>query len=307
MNVETVETMLLDRRRTELSQPLKLALLKANSQEAAELVAEGDYLGALPLAQEAVRQGQLIFKPGPVLQLFPLYMLAAQANLGLKRVRQCEDFLGLAGWLLLKEPETAVLGMRSQLARLFGQLHAVQNHLPEALRSFAEDAYYCAMEHGPEDLTTSVCYFNIGKVFLAQGERVNALACNRKVMAIWLCNLCYIVLDELPAAPRLEEPSKAMPLSAGRLREGVEMLDQIGQQLLLVMGPTHLGLGDADLAIGLTLHLAGCGAARNPRTSAYMHHAHVARGRMAHAARVMYSYAGILCFRKGHTYMPPLR
>lgn len=57
-------------------QPLKLALLKAHSQEAADLIAEGDCAAALPLAAEAVKQGQLIFKTGSQLQLFPLYLLA---------------------------------------------------------------------------------------------------------------------------------------------------------------------------------------------------------------------------------------
>lgn len=37
------------------------------------------------------------------------------------------------------------------------------------------------------------------------------------------------------------------------------MLAQIGQQLLQVLGSTHLSVGDADFAIGLAMHLAGCG------------------------------------------------
>lgn len=40
--------------------------------------------------------------------------------------------------------------------------------------------------------------------------------------------------------------------------QGVEMLAQIGQQLLQVLGSTHLSVGDADFAIGLAMHLAGC-------------------------------------------------
>ena len=84
-------------------------------------------------------------------------------------------------------------------------------------------------------------------------------------MAIWLCTLCNAVLGELPAAPRLEAPGREVPLSQGQLLEGVEMLTQIGQQTALVLGPTHLGVGDADLAIGLARHLAGDadGAARH--------------------------------------------
>lgn len=47
-------------------------------QEAARLMASGDYESALPVALEAVTIGEKLFKPQPALQLFPLYLLAAQ-------------------------------------------------------------------------------------------------------------------------------------------------------------------------------------------------------------------------------------
>lgn len=141
-------------------------------------------------------------------------------------------------------------------------------------------------------------------MFIAQGERVNALACNSKTLAIWLCTLCNAVLGELPSTCKVESPAAEVSLSTAQLREasaqppqlvplvpipawsavstsepspgrprvpngpvsvsacaqGVEMLSQIGQQLLQVLGNTHLGAGDADFAIGLAMHLAGCGA-----------------------------------------------
>jgi hypothetical protein len=62
----------------ELVQPLKLAMLKLASQEAARLMAAGEYQLALPVALDAVQQGQSLFKPAPALQMFPLYLLAAQ-------------------------------------------------------------------------------------------------------------------------------------------------------------------------------------------------------------------------------------
>jgi hypothetical protein len=49
-------------------------------QEAARLMAAGEYELALPVALDAVQQGQLLFKPSPALQLFPLYLLAAQVS-----------------------------------------------------------------------------------------------------------------------------------------------------------------------------------------------------------------------------------
>ena len=64
----------------ELVQPFKLALLKLASQEAAHLMAGGQYDAALPIALEAVKQGQALFQPQPAIQLFPLYLLAAQVR-----------------------------------------------------------------------------------------------------------------------------------------------------------------------------------------------------------------------------------
>jgi hypothetical protein len=96
-------------------------------------MAAGEYELALPVALDAVQQGQVLFKPAPALQLFPLYLLAAQANLGLRRSKQCEDFLALASWLAMKEPSLTTNIMKSQLSRLYGQLYAFQVrllHLP---------------------------------------------------------------------------------------------------------------------------------------------------------------------------------
>ncbi|GFH27044.1 uncharacterized protein HaLaN_25302 [Haematococcus lacustris] len=79
----TVEGLLVEKRKLELVQPFKLALLK----------------------------------------------LASQANLGLRRAKQCEDFLALASWLAMKEPGLTTNIMKSQLSRLYGQLYAFQNSL----------------------------------------------------------------------------------------------------------------------------------------------------------------------------------
>ena len=43
-------------------------------------MAAGDYEAALPVALEAVTLGEKLFKPQPALQLFPLYLLAAQVS-----------------------------------------------------------------------------------------------------------------------------------------------------------------------------------------------------------------------------------
>eukprot|EP00798_Chlamydomonas_sp_ICE-L_P008130 gene8129-1379_t len=251
----TVELLLSDKRRLELIQPFKLALLKLSSQEAARLMAAGEYDLALPVALDAVQQGQLLFKPSPALQLFPLYLLAAQANLGLRRSKQCEDFLALASWLSMKEPTLTSNVMKSQLSRLYGQLYAFQGKHAEALHAFAEDIYYCSMEYGPEDVRTSLGYYNMGKVFQSRGvgaEKVDA--CNDQVVRIWSAKLCQVVLGVVQGADgRMEsvEPSE-LPVGRLQLMEVVDMLLDICRCRQAVVG-THEGVGDAHFVTALAL------------------------------------------------------
>mmetsp|Transcript_7527 Transcript_7527/g.18655 ORF Transcript_7527/g.18655 Transcript_7527/m.18655 type:complete len:385 (-) Transcript_7527:298-1452(-) len=252
----TVEALLVDKRRLELVQPFKLALLKLASQEAARLMAAGEYELALPVALDAVQQGQALFKPSPALQLFPLYLLAAQANLGLRRAKQCEDFLALASWLAMKEPGLTSHTMKSQLARLYGQLYAFQGRQPEALGAFAEDVYYCAAEYGPEDARTSLGYYNMGKVFQAQGEGDKAAACNDQVLKIWTAVLCRVVLGVAQTADGLvPEASAPAELPVGRLQlmEVVDMLLDVGRARVAAHGPGHTSVADTHFATCLAL------------------------------------------------------
>ncbi|GBF94911.1 hypothetical protein Rsub_08154 [Raphidocelis subcapitata] len=186
----TVQQLLIDRRRLDLLQPFKLALLKLASQEAARLMAAGDYAAALPVALDAVRQGEALFRPGPALQMFPLYLLVAQANLGLRRVQQCSDALRLAGLLALKEPAATTALMLSQLARLNGQLAALQGKTQRALSHFARDVYCCSLEYGPRDVLQE-----------AGDNPAGALACGDAVVSIWRSALAPLVLGPAFAEP----------------------------------------------------------------------------------------------------------
>lgn len=60
------------------------------TQEAARLMAAGDYEAALPVAMESVALGEQLFKPQPALQLFPLYLLAAQVRAA-EHAQQCNN------------------------------------------------------------------------------------------------------------------------------------------------------------------------------------------------------------------------
>mmetsp|Transcript_39952 Transcript_39952/g.67000 ORF Transcript_39952/g.67000 Transcript_39952/m.67000 type:complete len:383 (-) Transcript_39952:1425-2573(-) len=252
LTTDVVETLLTDRRRSELVQPFRLALLKLASQEAARLMAAGEYELALPVALDAVKQGQALFRPAPALQLFPLYLLAAQAHLGLKRAKQCEDFLGLASWLALKEPEATTNVMRSQLSRLFGQLYALQGKHEEALQAFAEDVFHCAQEYGPEDVRTSLGYYNLSKVFQSRGQMAKSLACNDMVMHIWASTLKALVLGLEPETAGKNQLHN-LPLGRTQLLEVVAMLQDIVSLRSQALGPSDKSVGDGHFTSSLAL------------------------------------------------------
>eukprot|EP00218_Dolichomastix_sp_CCMP3274_P009855 CAMPEP_0170144356 /NCGR_PEP_ID=MMETSP0033_2-20121228/13437_1 /TAXON_ID=195969 /ORGANISM="Dolichomastix tenuilepis, Strain CCMP3274" /LENGTH=348 /DNA_ID=CAMNT_0010380851 /DNA_START=110 /DNA_END=1156 /DNA_ORIENTATION=- len=255
---ETVEALLSDRRRAELVQPFRLALLKLASQEAARLMASGEYERALPVALDAVKQGQVLFRPAPALQLFPLYLLAAQANLGLKRAKQCEDFLGLASWLALKEPAATTNVMHSQLSRLFGQLYALQGKHEDALQAFAEDVHFCALEYGPEDVRTSLGYYNLSKVFQAMADTDKCLACTDQVVQIWTAALCRLVLGEVPLVlQKTVKVNDDIPLGRMQLLEVVDMLQDISAIRSEALGSRHESVADTYLTSGLALAHVG--------------------------------------------------
>ncbi len=64
-------------------------------------------------------------------------------------------------------------------------MFAKQGKYEEALRSLAQDAYYCSLGAGPEDLTTASAYFLLGDVFSAK-VRVRSL-CSRSSNLRLLC------------------------------------------------------------------------------------------------------------------------
>lgn len=143
--------------------------------------------------------GEALFKPAPALQMFPLYLLAAQANLGLRRGKQCEDLLGLACWLSNKMPDQVTNVMTSQLNRLYGQLYALQGRHSKALDAFAVDVFSCSQEYGAMDARTSLGFYNLGKVFQATSESSKAHANFAIVARVWVNALAQAVLRMEPA------------------------------------------------------------------------------------------------------------
>ena len=104
----------------------------------------------------------------------------AEANLGLGRFQQAEEFLSLANWSVLKNPDCSN-AIRSQLHRNFGKLYSAKGRLDEALQELAKDIYCSSLEVGPEHVDTSAGYYHMASIFYTQvGLRVDTLGASTR-------------------------------------------------------------------------------------------------------------------------------
>eukprot|EP01018_Ginkgo_biloba_P025366 Gb_07394 [translate_table: standard] len=95
-----------------------------------------------------------------------MFSLSFYANLGLGRVMQSADFIGMAAWLFLQTTSTNY-EIQAELARCFGQLYILQKRWDLAMQAFSEQTYYSALEHGVLDTRTSVGFYNLFRVLKA--------------------------------------------------------------------------------------------------------------------------------------------
>ena len=190
----------------------KRALIDLCQQEASKMLVNGQYSLAIPGSIQALSFLKDIFGDGSV-ESVPPYLLLAEANLGLEKFQQCEEFLSLANWSILKN-HTCSNALKSQLHRNFGKLYTAQDKLEQALKELAKDIYHSSLEVGPEHIDTSGGYFHMANIFYIQNRIDNALAFYDKVVDIW-----YKFLGLVRNNAELAET-----FSESQLREGIEML-----------------------------------------------------------------------------------
>ncbi|KAF4724269.1 zinc finger, MYND-type containing 12 [Perkinsus olseni] len=144
------------------------------SETAQKLLVRGECSLAIPGALQGLKLAIELFGTNST-ELVGSYLLLAECNLGLNKLKVAEEFLGLAKWIILKNPNS---GDRSALVsamqRNFGRLYVAQEKHSEALRSFAEDTYQTTCRFGPRDPRTAPCYYNMGRVFQAMNEALKA-------------------------------------------------------------------------------------------------------------------------------------
>ncbi|GMH87027.1 hypothetical protein TrVE_jg13489 [Triparma verrucosa] len=217
----------------------KRALIDLCQQEASKMLVNQQYSLAIPGAIQALAFLKDIYGDGSI-ESVPPYLLLAEANLGLSKFQQCEEFLSLANWSILKNPNCSD-AIRSQLHRNFGKLYTAQDKLDEALKELAKDIYHSSLEVGPEHIDTSGGFFHMANIFYIQNKIDNALAFYDKVVDVW-----YKFLGLVRNNAELAET-----FSEAQLREGIEMLEKIMQTRVKLLGDAHIATGEVKYTVGL--------------------------------------------------------
>ena len=226
------------------------ALIDLCKNEASKFLVTGQYEYAVPGALQSLRFSVDVYGHGRI-ELVPAYLLLAEANLGLSRFKLAEEFLSLANWNVLKNPDCSN-ALKSQLYRLFGKLYASQGRYQDALLQLAHDIYYSSLEIGPEHIDTAGGYYYMASVFLLQDKVENALAAFDKVVDIW-----YKFLLNLRAHPT-EKISDY--LGEAQVGETTEMLRKILETRSRFLGAEHIATGEALYTLGILLQTTGAPA-----------------------------------------------
>lgn len=217
----------------------KRALVDLTQRIAQRFLIQGEFELGIPGAMQCLTFSKEIFGSDSV-DLVPAYLLLAQCHLGMRNFRPVQEFLGLANWSVLKTPECPN-DTKAQLERTFGKLCAAEGKYTEAAEHLAKDVYWTSLAFGPENVRTSVGYFNLACVFDAQHRVEAALALYDKVVDIW-----YKYLSAVRVAG--EEADK---LSETQCEEALQMILKILDVRKQFLGENHIATGEAFFTLGL--------------------------------------------------------
>ncbi|XP_028921646.1 zinc finger MYND domain-containing protein 12 isoform X2 [Ornithorhynchus anatinus] len=181
-------------------------LIELTHKVAQKFLFEGKYEEALPAALHSLRFSINVHGLNSV-ELVPSYLLLAEANIGLSRIIQAEEFLSKAQWTILKSPECSD-AILSKLHRNFGFLCVAKRNDDESLYHFANDIYYASCAYGTENINTSGEYFYMANVFYRQNKMDVADSLYAKVIEIWrkhLDKLIQFQLDSIKSSANILE------------------------------------------------------------------------------------------------------
>ncbi|CAM6128542.1 unnamed protein product [Calypogeia fissa] len=290
---DSVEAILFHRRKANLVNIIRLALLKIVSADAAKLLGQALFADALPVTLDAIKKGRILYYPHHKLQLVPVYLLGAQANLGLGRTVQSEDMLGVAAWLLVEDDsEVNKNRICAEITRLFGRLYFLERKYDMSLKAYGENIFYTSRQYGHMDLRNSLGIYSLSRVFQVQDEVQKSRRCSDVVVEMWFLALKEVVLNipyvrmtpwEKPQYPGLEEKpwDFKSQINTMYFKEVTDMLQEISSYRAATSGERDVSVAEVCLVLGLAFLYAQLFALARQHLG---HAADLYRGRQTHQA-----------------------
>eukprot|EP00405_Crypthecodinium_cohnii_P010321 CAMPEP_0206436368 /NCGR_PEP_ID=MMETSP0324_2-20121206/10439_1 /ASSEMBLY_ACC=CAM_ASM_000836 /TAXON_ID=2866 /ORGANISM="Crypthecodinium cohnii, Strain Seligo" /LENGTH=368 /DNA_ID=CAMNT_0053903515 /DNA_START=81 /DNA_END=1187 /DNA_ORIENTATION=+ len=204
-------------RRNEELMGIRKELLELCTETAQKFLVQGKYELAVPGALQSLKFA-IEVHGSEATELVPSYLLLAEANLGLRRLKIAEEFLSLANWNILKHPQAGA-SLMSSLQRNFGRLYAAQQRYNEALQAFATDIYHSSLEFGPENIRSAPSYFHMGRVFQSHQKSYRATSFYTKVVEVYQ-KFLEAWMDESGGEPSSE-------ITAVEIEEAIEIVKHI--------------------------------------------------------------------------------
>lgn len=239
----------------------KRSLVEYCLAESASLLSLQKFNLAFPAAIQALKFCKEI-DGEKSLSLVEPYLQLAQALVGMKQLGKAEEYLASARWIVLNS-ENCSDKIRWKLYNLKGRIGTAQGNFESAKQDYAYAIYYASNCYGAESIATSLGFYRLGDVFLAQGNMECALAYFDKVVDIWykyLCELQQGTTDFTTKKNTLQQQNitaerlsaiTAEQLTEENLVEGRNHLEAIFEHRKRLLGNGHIATGEIQYTLGL--------------------------------------------------------
>ncbi|XP_063799013.1 zinc finger MYND domain-containing protein 12 [Pseudophryne corroboree] len=178
----------------------KKHIIELTTKEAQRLVYEGRHIDVIPAATHALSFSIDVHGLTSV-ELVLVYLILAEANIGLGNLTQAEEYLSHASWTVLKTAECSNI-IRSKLHHNLGLLYSAKGQFEDSLYHLSNNVYYASTVSGPNDISTSGGFFQMANIFFRQNKMVIADSLYTEVTDIWHSHLSKLVDDQIQASIR---------------------------------------------------------------------------------------------------------
>jgi tetratricopeptide (TPR) repeat protein len=257
----------------------KRSLIEFCLTESSTLLSVQKYQLAFPAAFQALKFSKEVDGEKSISTVEP-YLQLSQASLGLKQYSKAEEYLSLSRWIVHNNPSCSDK-TKSRLYMLKGRVSIAQGNFDASKPDFADSIYFASRSYGAEAVVTSIGYFRLGDVFLAEGNVECALAYFDKVVDIWYKYLSELhqpinnnnniskskrsgsnknsfgdnkkrtSLKKNTTSIDEDDDDTKNELTEENLAEGRSQLELILEQRKRLLGSSHIATGEVQYSIGL--------------------------------------------------------